>query len=215
MPVSAAASKISCCGQLQISTQEDDRKQGKCNCIYHFVSGEFHLSPFFTSDKIICNSPLSAGAQKAYKGTRLFNLTIQTIFQAWSYFMLLTYTSTRELNATVKEWIAAHMEQFSIECWEWFEIALVQKLTPLSQPISCKTKTNHDLFTSVFPRFWFCLFLLWVLIGSSVKFCYLLIGLCKFLGFSFYDTRWKSALWYSNFCLIFFFHIGCSVCGGS
>ena len=132
MPVSAAASKISCCGQLQISTQEDDRKQGKCNCIYHFVSGEFHLSPFFTSDKIICNSPLSAGAQKAYKGTRLFNLTIQTIFQAWSYFMLLTYTSTRELNATVKEWIAAHMEQFSIECWEWFEIALVQKLTPLS-----------------------------------------------------------------------------------
>ena len=82
LPVSAAASKISCCGQLQISTQEDDRKQGKCNCIYHFVSGEFHLSPFFTSDKIICNSPLSAGAQKDYKGTRLFNLTIQTIFQA-------------------------------------------------------------------------------------------------------------------------------------
>ena len=42
------------------------------------------------------------------------------------------YTSTRELNAIVKEWIAAHMDQFSVECWEWFEIALVQKLAPLS-----------------------------------------------------------------------------------
>ena len=26
-------------------------------------------------------------------------------------------------------------------------------LTPLSQPIRCKTKTNHDLVTRVFPRF--------------------------------------------------------------
>ena len=27
------------------------------------------------------------------------------------------------------------------------------KLAPLSQPIRCKTKTNHDLVTCVFPRF--------------------------------------------------------------
>ena len=28
-----------------------------------------------------------------------------------------------------------------------------RKLAPLSQPMTCKTKTNHDLVARVFPRF--------------------------------------------------------------
>ena len=44
------------------------------------------------------------------------------------------------------------IEQVSIECFtslcDWF-----RKLAQLSQPIRCKTKTNHDLVARVFPRF--------------------------------------------------------------
>ena len=38
--------------------------------------------------------------------------------------------------------------------WFWFAMHgdWSRKLAPLSQPIRCKTKTNRDLVTRVFPR---------------------------------------------------------------
>ena len=35
----------------------------------------------------------------------------------------------------------------------YFALWLVKKVTQLSQPIRCKSKTNHDLVARVFPRF--------------------------------------------------------------
>ena len=55
----------------------------------------------------------------------------------------------------------ALMESFSTECRKSSRIAWVLlhfdlwlvKTTPLSQPIRCKTETNHDGVARVFPRF--------------------------------------------------------------
>ena len=50
------------------------------------------------------------------------------------------------------------LERFSIECPQllWFCFTTLcdwsRNLAPPSQPIRCKTKTNHDLVTRVFPR---------------------------------------------------------------
>ena len=64
-----------------------------------------------------------------------------------------------------------HLEQFFIECRNtglyWFCLTSFcdwsRKLVPLSQPIKCKTETNHELVVRGFPALhavW--LFLLWV-----------------------------------------------------
>ena len=63
--------------------------------------------------------------------------------------------------------------------WSW-------KLASLSQPIRCKTKTNRDLVTCVFPRFGYLRFpalwlaCLWVLRGSFPCF-WLAIGITMVL----------------------------------
>ena len=72
------------------------------------------------------------------------------------------------------------IEQVSMECFtslcDWF-----RKLAQLSQPIRCKTKTNHDLVARVFPRLGSLVFALsshWLL---KVFSC-LSIGCCDYLG---------------------------------
>ena len=42
-----------------------------------------------------------------------------------------------------------------VHIWFWFtsQSDWSRKLAPLFQPIRCKTKTNHDSVTRVFPRF--------------------------------------------------------------
>ena len=60
-----------------------------------------------------------------------------------------------------------------------------RKLAPLSQPIRCKTYTNHDLVTCVFPRFRqfgnFSFSSHWLL----KVFSFLLIGRWDYFGFGF------------------------------
>ena len=60
--------------------------------------------------------------------------------------------------------------------WHWFCLTTLcdwsRKLAPPSQPIRCKSKTNRNLVTRVFPRLRpvTVLYLLWVLIGSLWNF---------------------------------------------
>ena len=55
-----------------------------------------------------------------------------------------------------------------------------RRLAPISQPIRCKTKTNHDLVARVFPRFgrFGCLYLI-----LKVFLTFLLICPCDYFGF--------------------------------
>ena len=63
----------------------------------------------------------------------------------------------------------------------YYALWLAQKLAPPSQPIRCKTETDHDLGARIFPLGAGYVYLLWVLIGS----------LCWFW---FYDTQLITAL---------------------
>ena len=78
-----------------------------------------------------------------------------------------------------------HLEQFFIECRNtglyWFCFTSFcdwsRKLVPLSQPIKCKTETNHELVVRGFPALhavW--LFYFEFIIGSQRYFSFLLIG---------------------------------------
>ena len=99
----------------------------------------------------------------------------------------------KETNRTVFNWVSKVITQLL-----WFCIAMVcdwlKHLTPLSQPIRSKTKTNRDLLARVFPRLvratCIC-FELW-LVHWTVYDC------CdwseKLLWFWFYDTQMKTAL---------------------
>ena len=68
-----------------------------------------------------------------------------------------------------------------------------KKLTPLSQPIKCKTKTNHHMVARVFPRF------------RQFGCCYfefpltLLIGRCNNFGLVLWHSIEKSSLLWFRF----------------
>ena len=64
-------------------------------------------------------------------------------------------------------------------------LSVIGKLAPPSQPIRCKTKSNHDLVTRVFPRLKrMCLHVFtlsshWLLVMLT----FVLIGRCDYFGF--------------------------------
>ena len=121
---------------------------------------------------------------------------IKTSFGGWVHVHRLKPSSYERLvveqyfQLCVQSNPELHWFYFTAFC-DWF-----RKLVPPSQPIRCKTKTNRDLVTRVFPRLrqFTCIYFEFSLAPCDIYLCsdwplWLLV-----LWFLFYDTQSKSAL---------------------
>lgn len=95
--------------------------------------------------------------------------TMSSVRFVWQYYNIALYMIKQEIiveyiyeNSLKYSGVKCHIEQFSIECrrnselpWTCFTIPFdwSKNFAPSSRPIRCKTKTNRDLATRVFPRF--------------------------------------------------------------
>ena len=80
------------------------------------------------------------------KNIKLYLQKIQKIYRSSRENVWRKYNQTIIRFGFVIQWL-------SIECQKYkSRIALVLKLAPPTQPIRCKTKTDRDLVTRVFPR---------------------------------------------------------------
>ena len=77
----------------------------------------------------------------------------------------------------------------------WFCVATLcdwsRKLAPPSRPIRCKTKTNRDLVTRVFPRLRLVTRVYFELSLAPCDMTFVLIGRCDYFGFGFSTLNWK------------------------
>ena len=111
---------------------------------------------------------------------------------------ILTRLNRAIFNRVSKVYPGLHWFCFTSLC-DWS-----RKLAPSSQPIRCKTKTNRDLVTRVFPRltpFTCICFELW-LAPWNISLCF--DWRLWLLWFWFYDTLSMAANLVAHFFIIFF-----------